>query len=459
MLRFVAWRRRHVAPGIMLMVLSVLTGVICGIAAWILKFCIGHMCRFFLGFVDPQGPNWYLAVLPFIGILLTGIYQRYIIHFDLEDGTRRISEALAAKKYYMSFPLCYRPLVGNIVTLGLGGSAGAEGPIASAGAAIGSNVARLFGAPPGLVRVMIGCGAGAGIAGIFKAPIGGALFTLEVLKMRISTLSVLALTVAAVCGGMTCYALTGFTFDVVFLPTAFFDPHTLGWVMLLGVFCGLYSVYYNRVTKMLHRFFRSFRNPWLKNLTGAAVVGACLLIFPAMYGDGYKAVTDLVNGRSEMFLSGGIFSGLATRGTVMLMLMALLMLVLKVFATISTNSSGGVAGDFAPTIFAGAFAGLLFALIVNKVFDANVPVALFALFGTAGAFAGIIHAPIMAMFLVAEMLGNGYGYFLPLMFTASISYITVKLVTPLSQYANANHDDLTALLHIRHNARQKEQSR
>ena len=430
------------------MVLAIITGTLAGVGAWILKFFIGRMCSFFLGFMRSGEINWYLAALPFIGILAVAVYQRYVIRFDLEHGTARIARVIAGGSYRISPTLCYRPLLANIVTLGFGGSAGAEGPIAAAGAAIGSNVSRLFGVSPALMRVMIGCGAVAGIAGIFKAPVGGAMFTLEVLKMKISTLSVLALMVASVCGGMTCYALTGFTFDVMFLPTSFFDPHTLGWVTLLGVFCGIYSVYYTRVTAMLHRFFKSFRNPWLKNLTGAAIVGGCLVLFPAMYGEGYATVTDLVNGRCDLFLDGSPFTS-EISDAAMVLLLAFALLMLKVFATIASNSAGGVAGDFAPTIFAGAFAGMVFAMAVNSVFDTHLPVALFALFGTAGAFSGIIHAPIMAMFLVAEMLGNGYGFFLPLMVTSSVSYITVKLITPRSRYANADHDDLSSLIKAR----------
>lgn len=441
-----SWLQGRMPVGITLMLLAVATGTMAGVGAWFLKFTIGHLARITMHFAQSNGPNWFMAVVPFVGILLTVCYQRFVVHESLEHGTDRVRRCLAERQYNMRRSLCYQPLLASMVTLGFGGSAGAEGPIATAGAAIGSNIARHFNATPEMMRVMIGCGAGAGIAGIFKSPVGGVLFTLEVLKMKLDTLTVLALIISSICGSLTCYMLTGFTFDVSFLPSSFFDPHSLGWVVLLGIFCGVYSVYYNKVTGMLHRFFNGVSNIWLRATAGAAVLGLCIFLFPAMYGEGYDVVTQLVNDETFRFVKAGLFAGFVP-SAILFIFLALGVLLLKVFATISTNSSGGVAGDFAPTIFAGAFAGLVFSWTVNYVFHADLPVPLFCLFGMAGAFAGIIHAPLMAIFLVAEMVGSGYGFFLPLTVTAAFSYITVKIITPSSRYRGADHDDLAALLH------------
>lgn len=445
-LRFVAWRRRVVPQGVTLMILAVLVGAIAGVAAWFLKWSISAMCSFFLSFETPGHPNWYILVLPFIGFMLVVAYQKWVVHGSLEHGTTFIQKAISERHFQIRTGMCYQPIIASVMTLGFGGSAGAEGPVATVGSALGSNLGRMFGIAPPMVRTLIGCGAGAGISGIFKAPIGGALFTLEVMKMKMTTLTVLALIMSSITGALTCYMLTGFSFDVKFLPTSFFDPRYLGWVCLLGVFCGLYSIYYNWMVGILHRFFSRISNVWLRGLTGAAILGVCLFLFPAMYGEGYGVVTKFVNGDTLTFLQGGLFEddGLSAWAFI---LFGLAVLVLKVFATISTNSAGGVAGDFAPTIFAGAFCGVVFAWLLNYLFHAEVSVALFALFGTAGAFAGIIHAPLMAIFLVSEMVGNGYGFFLPLTVTATFSYLTVKLITPLSRYMAANHDDLAALFH------------
>lgn len=444
--RIGVWLLHRMPEGITLMLLAVATGTLAGVAAWILKYAIGHLAGFTMHFAQSDGPNWFMAVVPLIGIMLTVSYQHFVIRQSIEHGTDIIRRDLARSQYHMRRGMCYQPLLASMMTLGFGGSAGAEGPIATAGAAIGSNLGRIFNISPDMTRILIGCGAGAGIAGIFKSPIGGALFTLEVLKMKYDTMSVLALIVASICGSLTCYMLTGFTFDVQFLPDSFFDPHSLGWVILLGIFCGIYSTYYNRITGMLHHFFGNINNIWLRGIAGGAILGICIFIFPAMYGEGYGVVTQLVNDETFRFVSAGLFAGLPP-DALLFIILAAGMLLLKVFATIATNSSGGVAGDFAPTIFAGAFAGLLFACTANYTLHADLPVPLFCLFGMAGVFAGIIHAPLMAIFLVAEMVGSGYGFFLPLTVTAVISYITVKIINPASRYRGADHDDLAALLH------------
>lgn len=443
--RLAQWRQAHVPVGVALMALAIITGIGAGVGAWVLKFTIGHASRLIVSNLREDGLNFFILLLPFAGILLTVVYQRYVVHSSLEHGADQISRALAEKRYRIRRGMCYQPIMAAIMTLSFGGSAGAEGPIATAGAALGSNLAKLFGVSPDMMRILVGCGAGAGIGGIFKAPVGGMLYTLEVMKMRMTTLSVLALVLAAICGAMTCYVLTGYTFDVQFLPTSFFDPKYLGWICLFGIFCGVYSVYYNKVTTFLHGFFGRFKNHWYKNLVSAGILSASLFLFPSLYGEGYGIVTDLVNSRTASVLQGSIFATIGTTGW-WLVGFALILLLVKVWATISTNSGGGVAGDFAPTIFAGAVAGLVFARAMNLAFDADIPEALFALLGTAGAFSGIIHAPLMATFLVSEMVGNGYGYILPLFLVAMISYLTVKFLTPGSKYVNGNHDDLEALI-------------
>ncbi len=439
------WCRKNVPESVTIMLLAFIIGILSGVAAWLFKWSIGHLARFFLSFVRSGGLNWFLLVLPVIGILLTVAYQKWVVRDSLEHGIIIVKASIDRGVYTLRTGLCYEPIVASVLTLGFGGSAGAEGPMATVGAAIGSNVARLFGVSPDMIRMMIGCGAGAGIAGIFKAPVGGALFTLEVMKMKMNSLTVLALIVASITGALTCYALTGFTFDVQFLPKSFFDPGLLGWVTALGIFCGVYSVYYNKLTVLIHRGLKKIDSLWLRALCSSVVVAVIVFLFPAMFSEGYDVVTKLVNGQYIDFMQGSIWEDEAI-GVGHLIAFGGIILLLKVVATINTNSGGGVAGDFAPTIFAGAFCGMVFALGVNNLFGCHLPVGLFALLGTAGAFAGIIHAPLMAIFLVAEMVGNGYGYFLPLSVAAAVSYITVKLMTPFSRWLGGDHDDLASIL-------------
>lgn len=429
--------------GVTLMVLAGATGAVAGVGAWFLKFAIGTLGAWFFGVASTAGVRWLPAVLVMAGIMLTVLYQRYVARMPLEHGTDMLRRDFERRHFRLSPWLCIHPLIASTITLGFGGSAGAEGPIAYAGAAMGSNVARIFRLPRPWQRILMGCGAGAGIAGIFKAPVAGILFTLEVLKVRLSTLSVLALTVAALAGALTCYVLTGFAFDVQFLPDSFFNPRTLGWVALLGVFCGLYSVYYSRIAAVLKRFFRSISSPWLRAAAGGIMVGACVALFPAFYGEGYVPITQLINGVTNQLWQRSLFWHGGDLTAADIFLMGLAVLLLKVFACIATNSSGGVAGDFTPTVFAGAFAGLVFATGANMAFDANLPVGLFCLFGASGVFAGVIHAPLMAVFLVAEIVGNGFGYVLPLAVVAAVSYIVVKLLSP--GIKDAHNDDIDAL--------------
>lgn len=427
-LMFILWRRRRVEPKYAGMILGALIGILAGAGAWFLKWSIGGLSHFFLSLTDPGNANWFLFALPFAGIIITACYQRYWVKYPLEHGVSQISRDLAAHQYRIRTGMCYQPLFANVMTVGLGGSAGAEGPIATAGAAIGSLLARLSGMSPNQVRVLIGCGAGAGIAGIFKSPLGGALFTLEVLKMKLDRIGVLILFVSTIVGGLTTYALTGFTFNIDMHRLSDFDMSLLGWVVALGIFLGFYSIYYNKITNVMLRTFNRMSNPWVRNISSATIVGICLLMFPAMYGEGYIAVTKLVNGYTDSILSAGVFSSY-DGDAIMMLALGILLILTKAFATVSSNSGGGVGGDFAPTIFAGAFAGLIFAWGMNMAFDANLSPSLFAFLGTAGAFSGIINAPLMATFLVVEMTGDGFILILPLALTSFMSFITCKLFT------------------------------
>lgn len=427
-LAFVRWRRRNISVKTTMMLIGTVVGILAGIGAWFLKWSIGGLSHFFLSLQNPGEVNWWLFALPFAGIMITVCYQRYWVRYSLEHGVSQVSWAIQAHQYRLRTGMCYQPLIANVMTVGLGGSAGAEGPIATAGAAIGSLLGRITGLAPERVRVMIGCGAGAGIAGIFKSPLGGALFTLEVLKMKLDTVSVLVLFVTALFGGITTYLLTGMTFNIAMGPLEAFDFSLIWWAAAFGVFCGIYSIYYNKVTNVMLRLYDGMKNHWLRNILSATVVGLCLLMFPAMYGEGYIAMGHLLNGNSESILNGGLFASYGGDASMMLLL-AFLLILAKAFATVSSNSGGGVGGDFAPTLFAGAFAGTVFAWAMNLWFDAGLSPVTFAFFGTAGAFSGIINAPLMATFLVAEMVGFGFLYIFPIAVTSFVSFGVCKIFT------------------------------
>ena len=432
--RVMAWRRTHVSDQAFFFILAVTTGVLCGTGAALLKAIIHYLSNCFTGGFNAHAPNYWLLLIPVVGILLTGIYQRYILRHNIEHGVKQLQLALARKRYNIPPFLMYAPMIASSLTLGFGGSAGSEGPIATTGAAIGGNIGRLFKLDSRMLMVMIGCGAGAGIAGIFKAPIGGMLFTLEVLKLELTTVAVMALLLACITAAMTAYVLSGYTVDLSYLQMEQFDPTVIPWIILLGVVTGFYSLYYSDIMSMMGRVYDRMSNPWLRNIISGGILAVLLFIFPAMYGEGYSMMGHLLNGDFAAVTACGLFSHETSDSWPLLLVVAGIVLT-KAFAASSSNSGGGVAGDFAPTLFAGCMVGFLFASCLNVWFHLGLPVSSFAFMGMAGVMAGAIRAPLMALFLTAEMT-DGFILFLPLLAVSAISFGIVKIFRPSSYYQN-----------------------
>lgn len=412
--------------------LAVFTGLLCGIAAAILKTTIASVGQFVSTFYNSQGPYWILLLIPLAGIMLTGIYQRYVLKHDIEHGVHRMEMMIGQGNSIMPAYMIYAPVIASSLTLGFGGSAGSEGPIASTGAAIGSNVGRLFKVDARHIMILLGCGAGAGIAGIFKAPVGGALFTIEVLKLEMTTVSVVALLISCITSAMTAYVLSGCTVDISYLQMEQFDISIIPWVLMLGVVTGFYSLYYSDVMGIMARWFTSMKNPWIRNLVSGSILSVILLTFPAMYGEGYGLMTDLLNGHFGSVSQYGFFHD-SHIGSVGFLAVVAGIAAMKAFAASSSNSGGGVAGDFAPTLFAGCMVGYLFAASLNMIFGLHLPESGFAFMGMAGVMAGAVRAPLMALFLTAEMT-DGFILFLPLLGVSAISFAIVRLFRKESYY-------------------------
>lgn len=404
---------------------SVVVGVMSGFAAFLLKRMIYWTQQLLALTLHPDHRQWFFAVLPLCGILLAVAYQRWIARGNMVHSTRHILEYLSTKQYAIPPGMMINPLVACAITLGFGGSAGSEGPVAYAGASAGSNLGRWLGVDSDMMRVLIGIGAGAGIAGIFKSPIAGMLFTLEVMRMNIGALPVTGLVTACVCASITCYACTGTS---LYLPFTIAEQPDMpfGWICAVGVFCGIYSVVYNAITHWMQRFFDSCRHKWVNWLSSGAIVGIILWMFPSIYGEGYPVMTKFINGEYGDVLNMGLMATPTADISVFMIVLAV-MLVLKALATVCTNSAGGVAGSFAPTLFVGAVAGTLFALGANALFGLDLPTSNCALYGMAACFAGIIHAPVMAFFLVVEMTGT-FQFMFPMFVSAVASYVTVKVL-------------------------------
>lgn len=442
--RWLVWQAAHMSHSVVLVSVALVMGVLTGVSAAVLKGLIAFFGRVLLGLrIDMAEPDLRFLLWPLVGIFLTSIFQRYVGRCNVSRSTGVIRDTLDSSDARLGPATIFTPVVGCALTIGFGASAGSEGPAALSGAAIGSTVGRWFGLPDRWLRLLVGIGAGAGIAAIFKSPVGGVLFTLEVLQMTTTTLSVLALVIACIFSSVTAYMLSDFTFDILFLHNTPFDPHMLGWLSVLGVFCGLYCIYYNYSKQRSDKIFGSIRNPWLSALATGAMLSAGIFLFPVLYGEGFKVITSLVNGGEVSFNAAGAFAH--THGMVWVIVCMAGVLLLKGILVSASYSGGGVAGDFVPTFFAGAVAGYLFATLCNIWFDAHLPEWFFALAGMGAVMAGTIHAPLMSIFLLCETT-NTYGYIFPYLVVIAISYATVKILTPKSWYAGTGHDDLMSLL-------------
>lgn len=421
---FVGWVKTRISPAPMIFILAFITGLGSGACAYALKEMIRHASRWLTSGLDSEWPDWMLVALPVAGILLTGIFVRYILRHDITHGVSRIIGRLRDKNYTMRTSSIWSPMIASTITLSFGGSAGAEGPIAYVGAGIGSNLARWMQLTPDRMKILLGCGAAAGIAGIFKSPVGGFLFTLEVLRMELATISVMGVLTATVTAATTAYALSGFTPDIAYAPASSFDPAMTGWFLALGVFIGLYALYYSSMMTVMQRVYNSIANPWLRNLSGGLILAVALMMFPALYGEGYPVITSLLAGDAAPLLKGSVLQSAGALAA--LTAAAALIVAIKTFATSASNSAGGVAGDFAPTLFAGAVGGLLFANIVRIATGVELPAEQMVYAGMAGMMAGAVRAPLMALFLTVEMTGR-YDFFFPLLVATAVSFGIVRL--------------------------------
>ena len=422
--RFSQWCQSVMSPYVFIVIVAVIIGTLCGSAAYLFKWLIAEISGIFMPHIEGGKINWWIIAVPVAGILLTGIFNRYIIHDNPTHGTGRLINDLAHNNYHLRGDLTYSPILASSITLGMGGTSGSEGPIAYTGAAIGSNVGKWLGLDDDMTRTLIGCGTSAGIAGIFIAPVGGIMFGLEVIRVKLSTLGVLAVTISCLTSFMMISIINGLHADMTFYPAVpVGDIHILP-VILLGIFCGIYSFYYSTVTNHMDRFFTLIKNPWVRNITGGLIIGGCLLMFPSMYSVGYGVIGDVLNGNPGALSHGSVLSTLVP-GELQLVIACGGIMFLKCWGVSATNSSGGVGGDFAPTLFAGCMAGYMFACIFNHWLELEIPVGIAAFIGMAGVMSGAIEAPLMTIFIVLEMTQR-FDFAIPVIVVAAISYITVK---------------------------------
>lgn len=421
------WIKRRIPERPMIFILSALVGIGAGVMAWGVKSAIGFLSALITRSVNATGPNLWLLLTPPAGVMIVVFLRKYFLHGDISHGVRVIKKKIKAHDSSIPAQITFSPLLTAALTLGFGGSAGTEGPIAFSGAALGSNTARAFGLNRQMAMIMMGCGAGAGIAAIFKAPVGGALFTLEVLRMGLGSFGVMLLFVSTLIAGLTATALEGFSLEMVMREVTAYDPHILPWVIALGLFCGVYSLFYSYIMKLIENLLDMVPNRWIKGSVSGLLVGASLAVFPSLYGEGYSVMGGILNGDFSVILFGTPFNSTETTVRTLLLTSAAIMAI-KGFVTSLSYNGGGVTGEFAPTLFAGCFAGLVFGELCNVMFGSALPVSQMAFFAMAGVMAGAIRAPMMAVFIVVEM-SSAYTLILPVAITAGISFGIVRLFT------------------------------
>ncbi|MCM1066313.1 MAG: chloride channel protein [Muribaculaceae bacterium] len=429
---FLLWREHHVKEKNFLIVLAFIVGIFSGLAALVLKFLIHYISTVLTAGVNLDSGNVLYILLPAVGVVLTALYVRYVVRDDISHGVTRVLYAISQNKSRLKRHNIYTSVLASSVTIGFGGSVGAEGPIVYTGAAIGSNLGRVFRMSPRILMILVGCGAAAGIAGIFKAPIAGMLFTLEVLMLDLTAVSVMPLLIASITSTTIAYIYTGYEFEFFFAQTEDFYTSRIPYVILLGVVSGFASLYFTRVMNMMENFFRRFSNRWLKTLIGCSILSLLVFIFPPLYGEGYGSIVGLLGGDTSSIVNGSIFYGDRNQVWFLSLFIGFIILT-KAFATSATNGAGGVGGTFAPSLYVGCMTGFLFAFIVNNLGWVELSTKNFALIGMAGVMSGVMHAPLMAIFLTAELTG-GYDLFLPLLIVSTISYGTIKIFEPYSIY-------------------------
>ena len=434
--RLFIWRRMNFGEQKSILVVSFFVGILTAFAGLFLKWLI-HQIQYILTYrFDVTVSNPLYLVYPVIGIFLTGLFVRYVVKDDISHGVTKILFAIARKQSKIKAHNTWSSVIASAITIGVGGSVGAEAPIVLTGSAIGSNLGRLFRMNSKTLMLLVGCGAAGAVAGIFKAPIAGLVFTLEVLMIDLTMGSLLPLLVSCVTAAGVTFAFSGTGTIFEFHLQDAFAVEKIPAYILLGIFCGLVSLYFTRTMNSLEDVFRKYSSPYVKLLIGGATLSILIYLFPSLYGEGYELIELLLNGRGpadwDTAMDSSLFYG---HGNLLLLYLALV-LIFKVFASTATNGGGGCGGIFAPSLFLGCISGFIFARLwnINQFLDIHLPERNFAMIGMAGLMSGVMHAPLTGIFLIAELTG-GYQLFMPLMIVSVCAYLTIISFEPHSIYS------------------------
>ena len=429
------WRKNHLSDKQFTLVLAFLVGIFAALAAFLLHSLIHIIQHLLTKEMELTSFNWLFLILPVVGIWLTMLFVRYVVRDNISHGITRILYAISSKQSRLAAHNCWSSVVASAITIGFGGSVGAEAPIVLTGSSIASNLGQKFRMNNKTLMLLVGCGAAAAIAGIFKAPIAGLVFTIEVLMIDLTMASISPILISCVTATCFTYVLVG--------DSQLFSFHTIHpWVVdmvpsniFLGIFCGLVSLYFIRMMNACEGIFARMSNRYAKLIAGGLILSTLIALFPSLYGEGYSSINILLDGSPSAdwnkLMEKSMFYG---KGEMILLLYVGCVILTKCFATASTNGGGGCGGTFAPSLFIGAFAGFFFSHLWN-MYSGGVyfPEENGALFGMAGVMSGVMHAPLTGVFLIAELTA-GYDFFLPLMIVSICAYLTILVFEPHSIY-------------------------
>nr|WP_321373348.1 chloride channel protein [uncultured Bacteroides sp.] len=433
--RFIHWREKHIKEKQFILLLSFVVGICTAFAALILKLLIHEIQNLLTNNFNTTGVNYLYLVYPVVGIFLAGLFVRNIVKDDISHGVTKILYSISRRQGRIKRHNIWSSVIASAITIGCGGSVGAEAPIVLTGSAIGSNLGSVFKMEHKTLMLLVGCGAAGAVAGIFKAPIAGLVFTLEVLMIDLTMASLLPLLISSVTAATVSYIFMGTEAMFKFNLDQPFEMGRIPYVILLGVFCGLISLYFTRAMNSIESVFGKLGGPYQKLVFGGAMLSILIFLFPPLYGEGYDTINLLLKGVAsgewQTVMNNSLFYG----SNNLLLIYLFLIIIFKVFASSATNGGGGCGGIFAPSLFLGCIGGFIFSHFSNQLgYFIDLPEKNFALMGMAGVMSGVMHAPLTGIFLIAELTG-GYDLFLPLMICSVSSYLTIIIFEPHSLYS------------------------
>ncbi|MCC8035557.1 MAG: chloride channel protein [Rikenellaceae bacterium] len=416
----------------LMLILAIVVGLLAGLGTYIFEELLHGIKHALVSWFRADEASLLYFIYPGVGIVLASLFVRYVIKDNISEGVTRVLYAMSRTGSRIKPHNCYSSIVGGATTIGFGGSVGPEAPIVLTGSAIGSNIGKFMRLNYKQITTLLGCGAAAALAAIFKAPITGLVFVMEILMLDITMASIIPLLISSVSATTLIFILKGFDPILHIAGVETFDLRNIPMYIALGLSCGLISYYFTTVNSAIAERFHGLDRQYKKWILGGAILGLLIFIFPPLYGEGYESFTELMHGRIDTLFNNSLFYKYKDVPWVIIIYLTAI-LFFKVVAMAATNAAGGVGGTFAPSLFVGAFTGGVIAYISNTMFGMELPIINFTLVGMAGVMAGVMKAPLTSIFLIAE-LSNGYGLFIPLMIVTAVSFLLSYYFEPYSIY-------------------------